>query len=69
MSRCGPIGIRSEIYQMAKDHLRSRRRAKVKEKGSPGRHLGFTSYGPNGEELSKWDTREDDENGDARNRA
>ena len=54
---------------MAKDHLRSRRRAKVKEKGSPGRHLGFTSYGPNGEELSKWDTREDDENGDARNRA
>jgi hypothetical protein len=41
--------------------LRQRREARKKETGSPGRQLGFTIYGPENEELSKWTSRDDEE--------
>jgi len=44
--------ITEDAYERAKEMLRSRRRAK-RAKGTPGAHLGFTIYRPNGEELSK----------------
>jgi hypothetical protein len=54
--------ITEDLYQRAKDLLRSRRKAN--KAASRGRHnLGFTIYGPKGEELRKWDTRDDDEDG------
>ncbi len=49
-----------DLYQAAKELLRRRRKAKA-EKGSAGRHLGFTIYGPDGKELRSWTTQEDED--------
>lgn len=50
----------NDLYQRAKDMLRSRRKAN--KAAGRGRHnLGFTIYGPEGEELRKWTTKDDDE--------
>ncbi len=49
-------GITDDLYQKAKDFLRYRKKHKI---GRP--NTGFTIYGPNGEELRKWTTKEDDE--------
>jgi hypothetical protein len=52
----------SDVYDSAKKMLRSRREAKKRESGSAGRHLGFTIYDEDGNELASWDIREDEEN-------
>ena len=46
-----------DLYQRAKDMLRSRRKAK----GGKGVHLGFKIYGPKNEVLREWTTKEDDD--------
>ncbi len=50
----------NDLYQRAKDMLRSRRKAN--KAAGRGRHnLGFTIYGPKGEELRKWTTNDNNE--------
>jgi hypothetical protein len=52
--------VTDDIYEAAKELLRSRRKAKKEKSGNPGRNLGFIIYGPDGKELRKWDTSDDD---------
>jgi hypothetical protein len=40
--------------------LIERRRAKKEKNGSGGRHLGVIIYGPDGEQLKSWDTRDEE---------
>jgi ABC-type transport system substrate-binding protein len=54
----------SDLYDGLKQFLRERRAAREKERGSPGRPMGFVIYGPDSEVLRQWDTREDDEDKD-----
>lgn len=49
-----------EVFDAAKRMLLARRAAKKDETGSAGRHLGVTIYGPDGEPLKTWDTRDDE---------
>jgi hypothetical protein len=45
-----------DLYEAAKDYLRKRKRS-----GKSRPNLGVTIYGPDGEPLRKWTTKEDDE--------
>ena len=49
-----------EVYDAAKRMLLARRQAKKDATGNEGRHLGVTIYGPDGEPLKTWDTRDED---------
>jgi hypothetical protein len=49
----------TDLYNGAKKLLRSRREGKKADSGSPGRHLGFIIYGPDGKVIEKWTTQED----------
>ncbi len=48
------------VVDGAKALLRRRREAKRATEGSPGRDLGFIIYGPDGEKLREWTTREEE---------
>lgn len=49
------------VVDGAKALLRRRREAKHATEGSPGRDLGFIIYGPDGEKLREWTTREEED--------
>lgn len=54
--------VTNDLYNTAKAWARRRPRRKQDESDSGGaRPIGFVIYGPDGEELRRWDTREDDE--------
>jgi hypothetical protein len=50
----------NETFDAAKRMLLARRAAKKADTGNAGRHLGVTIYGPDGEPLKTWDTRDDE---------
>jgi hypothetical protein len=54
--------VTSDLYDAAKRWARERHRKKKATGG--GRPIGFVIYGPAGEELRSWDTREDDKGED-----
>jgi hypothetical protein len=49
-----------EVYDRTKHMLIERRHAKKETDGSGGRHLGLIIYGPDGEQLKSWDTRDEE---------
>jgi hypothetical protein len=49
-----------DLYAKAKRMLHGRRKAKKDAGGGPGGHLGFVIYGPDGDVLRRWSTKEDD---------
>jgi len=54
--------VTNDLYNAAKVWARRRLRRKQDESDSGrARPIGFVIYGPDGEELRRWDTREDDE--------
>jgi hypothetical protein len=54
--------VSNDLYDAARAWARRRLRKKRDQNGSAGaRPIGFVIYGPNGEELRRWDTREDEE--------
>jgi len=54
--------VTNDLYNAAKAWARRRLRRKQDESDSGrARPIGFVIYGPDGEELRRWDTREDDE--------
>jgi len=54
--------VTNDLYNVAKAWARRRLRKKRDQSESGGaRPTGFVIYGPDGEELRRWDTREDDE--------
>ncbi|HEX4466966.1 MAG TPA: hypothetical protein VH025_07250 [Solirubrobacteraceae bacterium] len=54
--------ITGDVYEKTKTMLRDRMAAKKRRrKGKSGRKMGFKIYGPNGDEIQSWTTKEDDE--------
>ncbi len=49
--------ITTDLYNGRKKLLRDRREARKAESGNPGRHLGFTITGPDGQVITKWTTQ------------
>ena len=49
-----------EVFDATRRMLLARREARKESTRSAGRHLGCILYGPDGEILGQWDTRDDE---------